>query len=92
MTSQTAATSSVPALDLWRDVTIHTTFRAVDPIGLTEVVVEPEPDDDGVLLHTLDAAITRLITYRNAFLAAAAEDSASTPLPMPRDSWGQDGA
>ncbi len=89
MTTLAAAIPSIGVLDAWHDVTVHVTFKTSDPTTLTDVVIEPDPEDNGCLLQLLDAAITRLIVYRDAFIDAEAEDAAPTPLPMPWYAWGR---
>lgn len=89
MTTLAVATPSIGVLDAWRDVTVSVTFKTSDPTALTEVVVDPDPVDNGCFLQALDAAITRLIVYRAAFIDAEAEDAAPTPLPMPWYAWGR---
>jgi len=91
MTIQTAATPSISPLDPWRDITVHVTFKTIDPITSTEIVVDPYPDDD-CLLHLLDAAITRLQAYREALIEAEEEDRGPLPtptLPVPWHAWGR---
>ena len=86
------APSSIDVLDPWHDVTVHVTFKTVDPHGLTEVVIDPEPRGDGLLLQLVDAAIARLVVYRNAFIDAEDGDTGSlppTPLPEPWYGWGR---
>jgi len=46
MNIATVATPSVPALDAGDDVTMCLIFRPGDPIGLTEVVIDPEPAEE----------------------------------------------
>jgi hypothetical protein len=70
------ARASICALDDWRDYSVRITFRPVDPLGVVEVVIDPEPSDDRRLMRLVEAAIVRLMTYRRDFLAAAAEDAA----------------
>ncbi len=92
MTTRIAATSSVSVLDPWRDVTVHVTFRTIDPINVTEIVVDPDPSSDGCLLQLIDAAITRLQAYREAFMRAEEDDTGSLPppaLPVPWHAWGR---
>ncbi len=92
MTTRIAATPSVSVLDPWRDVTVHVTFRTIDPITVTEIVVAPDPRSDGCLLQLIDAAITRLQAYREAFMRAEKDDVGSLPptaLPVPWHAWGR---
>jgi len=92
MTIQTAATPSISPLDPWCDVTVHVTFKTIDPITSTEIVVDPYPADDDCLLHLLDAAITRLQAYREALIEAEEEDRGPLPaptLPVPWHAWGR---
>jgi len=87
MTTRIAATSSVSVLDPWRDVTVHVTFRTIDPINVTEIVVDPHPTDNGCLLQLLDAAIIRLGAYREALIEAEEEDRGPLPAPAPSVPW-----
>ncbi len=92
MTTHIAATPSVSHLDPWRDVTVQVTFKTVDPITMTEIVVDPDPSSDGCLLQLIDAAITRLRAYREAFTRAEKDDAGSRPptaLPVPWYAWGR---
>lgn len=92
MTNQFAATPSISTLDPWRDMTVQVTFRTVDPIHSTEVVIDPYPTDDGCLLQLLDATITRLRAYREALLEAEEEDREPLPAsarPVPWYAWGR---
>jgi len=84
MITQTAATPSVLSLDAYRDTAIRIAFRLADPIGLTEVAVEPDPSDNAQLLQLIEAALLRLAAYRRDFIEAAAEDAIDAPLPLPR--------
>jgi len=73
------------------DVYITATFRPCSPIGATEVTTSLDPLDDTALLTLLDATITRLIAYRDAYQQAMAEndqpvmeeDTATVPPPLP---------
>ena len=56
------------------DVSVTTTFRPHDPIGATEVVASIDLPDATALLTLLDATITRLITYRDAYRQAMTEN------------------
>ena len=81
-----------PAVALYDgDVFVTVTFRPCSPIGSTEVVTSPDPLDDTGLLTLLDAIMTRLIVYRDAFQQAMTEDTdaalAPLPLPTPRYAW-----
>jgi len=75
------------------DVSITTTFRPPDPIGVTEVVASLDLPGDAALLTLLDATIARLIAYRDAYRQAMTEDADPTPVraprprPVPRDAW-----
>lgn len=73
------APASIAVLDAWRDHTVRITFRPVDPLGITEVVIDPEPCDNGRLVQLIQAAIVRLLVYHRDFLAAAAQDAAPVP-------------
>lgn len=83
MTTSAVTPSIAPALDAWSDVTVAATFKTCDAIGLTEVAIDPEPVSESCYLQILDAAIRRLIAYRDAYCAAEAEDAAPIRLPMP---------
>jgi len=90
MITRIAATPSISVLDPWRDVTMHVTFRTIDPINVTEIVVDPDPGGDGCLLQVIDAAITRLQACREAFMQAEEDDTGSLPptaLPVPWYAW-----
>jgi len=82
-----------PAVALYDgDVSVTVTFRPGDPIGSTEVTTSPDPLDDIGLLALLDATLTRLVTYRDAFRQAMTEDAAIVPppplpLPTPWYAW-----
>jgi len=81
-----------PAVALYDgDVFVTVTFRPCSPIGSTEVVTSPDPLDDTGLLTLLDATMTRLIVYRDAFQQAMTEDTdaalAPLPLPTPWYAW-----
>ncbi len=81
-----------PAVALYDgDVFVTVTFRPCSPIGSTEVVTSPDPLDDTGLLTLLDAIMTRLIVYRDAFQQAMTEDTdaalAPLPLPTPWYAW-----
>jgi hypothetical protein len=83
-----------PALALFDgDVSVTATFHLTDPIGSTEVTTSPaflSEMDDTALLNLLDATITRLTTYRDAFRAALDEDTRPAPpalLPTPWYAW-----
>jgi len=89
MNIATVATPSVPALDAGDDVTMHVTFRPCDPIGLTEVVIDPEPAEDARVVDLLDVAIGRLTCYRDNYRHAAEEDARPVRLPAPWYSWGR---
>ncbi len=73
------------------DVSVTTTFRPRDPIGATEVVASLALPDDAALLNLLDATITRLIAYRDAYQQAMDADPAPVraplPLPVPWYAW-----
>ncbi len=89
MNIATVATPIVPALDAGDDVTMHVTFRPGDPIGLTEVVIDPEPAEDARVVDLLDAAIARLTCYRDDYRHATEEDARPVRLPAPWYSWGR---
>ena len=91
MTTRTAAPPSVLALDGYRDVAIRIAFRMADPIGLTEVALDPEPGDNGQLLQLLEAALVRLATYRRDFIAAELEDVTPSPAPIALHGPGREG-
>jgi hypothetical protein len=73
------------------DVSVTATFRPRDPIGATEVVASLALPDDAALLNLLDATITRLIAYRDAYQQAMDADPAPAraplPLPVPWYAW-----
>jgi hypothetical protein len=83
------------------DVSVTTTFRPHDPIDATEVVASIDLPDATGLLNLLDATITRLIAYRDAYQQAMTandqpvmeEDAdpapvrAPLPLPTPWYAW-----
>jgi len=75
------------------DVSVTTTFRPLDPLGSTEVVASLALPDDAALLNLLDATITRLTAYRDAYQQAITEDAdpapvrAPLPLPVPWYAW-----
>jgi len=74
------------------DVFVTVTFRPCSPIGATEVLTSPDPLDDIGLLTLLDATLTRLTVYRDAFRQAMSEDAATVPppplpLPVPWYAW-----
>ncbi len=83
------------------DVSVTATFCPHDPIGSTEVVASLDLPDDTALLNLLDATITRLIAYRDAYQQAmtandqpAREEDADPapvraprPLPVPWYAW-----
>ncbi len=73
------------AAPLCGDVHVTTTFRPCAPVGSTEVSTSLDALDDTAFLNLLDATITRLIAYRDAYRAAMEEDtdSAAAPLPIP---------
>ena len=84
---------SRPAVALYDgDMSVTVTFRPCSPIGSTEVVTSPDPLDDTGLLTLLDATITRLTLYRDAFRLARDEDTDPAPppplpLPIPWYAW-----
>lgn len=55
------------------DTAITVTFRPCDPLGLTEVAIDGEPDGHDMLI-LLDAAIERLGAYRTDYMEAMAAD------------------
>jgi hypothetical protein len=89
MNIATVATPIVPALDAGDDVTMRLAFRPCDPIGLIEVVIDPEPVGDARVLDLLDAAIARLTCYRAGYHHAAEEDARPVRLPAPWYGWGR---
>ncbi len=80
-----------PAIALYDgDVSVTATFRPLDPIDATEVVAFPDLPDATALLTLLDATITRLTVYRDAYQQAMTEDTATVPplpLPVPWYAW-----
>jgi len=70
MNIATVTTPIVTSFDAIDDVTIRVIFRPCDPIGLTEVVIDPEPAEDARVLELLDAAIARLTSYRAGYYQA----------------------
>lgn len=92
MTTSAVASSIAGALDAWSDVTVAATFTTSDPIDCTEVVIDPEPLTESCYLQLIDAAIRRLVAYRDAFIAAEEADTGvlpPTPLPVPWYGWGR---
>ncbi len=90
MKTQPAATAlSIPPLVIVThdgDVTVTATFHPTDPIGATEVVITPEPATHARVLDLLDAAIVRLLAYRDGYKTASDKDT--TPLfPAPWYGW-----
>ena len=83
MTTQSAAISSVLSLDARRDYTVSITFRTADRIGLTEIVFDPEPLDNGLLLNLIDEVIARAVAWRRDFIDEEAADVAPIPFRMP---------
>ncbi len=88
------------AAPLCGDVHVTTTFRPCAPVGSTEVSTSLDALDDTAMLNLLDATITRLIAYRDAYQQAMAEndqpvieeDAATVPppplpLPTPWYAW-----
>ena len=75
------------------DVSLTATFRPLDPLGSTEVVASLDLPDDAALLNLLDATITRLTVYRDAYQQAMTEDADPAPvrapllLPVPWYAW-----
>jgi hypothetical protein len=83
------------------DVSVTATFRPLDPLDATEVVTSLDIPDNAGLLNLLDTTITRLITYRDAYQQAMAENDqpvteedadpapvrAPLPLPVPWYAW-----
>jgi hypothetical protein len=82
-----------PAVALYDgDVSVTVTFRPLSPLGSTEVVTSPDPLDDTGLLNLIDATLTRLTLYRDAFRQAMSEDADPAPppplpLPTPWYAW-----
>lgn len=64
-----------------QEVSITMTFRPVDLLGLTEVVIDPEPLDQQALLELLEQAQQRLHVYCAAY-AEAADADGRTPVPL----------
>ncbi len=89
MNIATVATPIVPALDAGDDVTMCLIFRPGDPIGLTEVVIDPEPAEDARVMDLLDAAIARLACYRDGYRHATEEEARPMRLPAPWYGWGR---
>jgi hypothetical protein len=89
MNIATVATPIVPALDAGDGVTMCLIFRPGDPIGLTEVVIDPEPAEDARVLDLLDAAIARLACYRDGYRHATEEEARPMRLPAPWYGWGR---
>jgi len=89
MNIATVATPIVPALDTGDDVTMQVTFQPGDPIGLTEVVIDPEPAEAARVVDLLDAAIARLACYRDGYRHATEEDARPMRLPAPWYGWGR---
>jgi hypothetical protein len=91
MKTQPAATApSIPPLVIVAhddgDVTVTATFHPTDPIGATEVVITPEPATHARVLDLLDAAIVRLLAYREGYKTASDKDT--MPLfPAPWYGW-----
>ncbi len=91
MKTQAAATiPSIPLLVIVarddNDVTVTATFYPTDPIGATEVVITPEPATHARVLDLLDAAIVRLLAYRDGYKTASDKDAAP-PLSAPWYGW-----
>jgi hypothetical protein len=88
MKTQTAASiPSIPPLVVVScahdgDVTVSATFTPTDPVGATEVLITPEPATTCGVLELLDAAIVRLLAYRDGYRAASEKDAAPV-LPAP---------
>jgi len=89
MNIATVATPIVPALDAGDGVTMCLIFRPGDPIGLTEVVIDPEPAEDARVMDLLDAAIARLACYRDGYRHATEEEARPMRLPAPWYGWGR---
>ncbi len=79
------------AAPLCGDVHVTTTFQPCAPVGSTEVSTSLDTLDDTAFLHLLDATITRLIAYRDAYQQAMDADPAPVraplPLPVPWYAW-----
>ena len=58
------------------EVAVSATFTSTDPIGSTEVLIIPEPATTSGVLELLDAAIIRLLAYRDGYKAAGEKDAA----------------
>jgi hypothetical protein len=88
MQTQTAASiPSIPPLVVVAraddgDVTVSATFTPTDPVGSTEVLITPEPATTSGVLELLDAAIVRLLAYRDGYRAASEKD-AGPAFPAP---------
>jgi len=89
MNIATVATPIVTSLDTIDDVTVRVTFRPGDPIGLTEVVIDPEPAEDARVVDLLDAAIARLTCYRDGYHHATEDDARPVRLLIPWYGWGR---
>lgn len=89
MTTHSAVSLSVssPASD--DEVTVHVVFHRHDPIGLTEVTIDPEPSDHRDVVQVIDAAIERLRVYSDDYRGAHVEDTVVTRLPVPWYAWGR---
>ncbi len=91
MKTQAAATApSIPPLVIVAhddgDVTVTATFHPTGPIGATEVIITPDPATHARVLDLLDAAIVRLLAYRDGYKTASDKDAA--PLfPAPWYGW-----
>ncbi len=88
MTIVSAAIPSVSSFPSDEDVTIQVTFRLSDPLGTTDVVIDPEPSDGRQVAHVVSAATARLIAFRDGYLEAEDEDAEPTVLPVPWYAWG----
>jgi hypothetical protein len=61
------------------DVTLTVIFTPCQPLGVTTVILEPDPGADHTgLLSLLEAAIERLLVYRADYADALAADALST--------------
>jgi hypothetical protein len=69
------ATTLAPTTSI-TDVTLSVIFTPCQPLGVTSVIVEPDPGADHAgLLALLDAAIVRLELYRADYAEALAADA-----------------
>jgi hypothetical protein len=80
-------------LDRQRDYCVSVTFRAADPAGFCEVLIEEDLTDDEEYTTLVSVAIVNLMAYLQGFLNAQAEDrdspSSIVLFPTRRDRWDQ---